>query len=84
MAVKHMFRVDDKTIKEFRSEIQVIRQLRHENLLPLVGWYANKTKLLIVYKLMRNGSLRGHLHQKPNTLQWNQRYALHKCSSLRQ
>lgn len=41
----------------------IIRQLRHQNLVPLRGWCQNKRKgeLLLVYDYMPNGSLDQHV-----------------------
>ncbi|KAH7280219.1 hypothetical protein KP509_37G056400 [Ceratopteris richardii] len=46
---------------EFLSEIQIISQIRHRNLLHLQGWCYEKGKALLVYDYMPNGSLDAHL-----------------------
>lgn len=47
---------------EFVSEITTLGGLRHRNLLPLIGFCAEKEKKLLVYKYMPNGSLHEWLH----------------------
>ncbi|XP_049355402.1 probably inactive leucine-rich repeat receptor-like protein kinase At5g48380 [Solanum verrucosum] len=47
---------------EFVSEITTLGGLRHRNLLPLIGFCAEKQERLLVYKYMTNGSLDEWLH----------------------
>ncbi|KAG5573731.1 hypothetical protein H5410_063497 [Solanum commersonii] len=47
---------------EFVSEITTLGGLRHRNLLPLIGFCAEKQERLLVYKYMPNGSLDEWLH----------------------
>ncbi|MCD9642425.1 hypothetical protein HAX54_029251 [Datura stramonium] len=47
---------------EFVSEITTLGGLRHRNLLPLIGFCAEKQERLLVYKYMPNGSLHEWLH----------------------
>uniref|UniRef100_A0A0E0KNP4 non-specific serine/threonine protein kinase n=1 Tax=Oryza punctata TaxID=4537 RepID=A0A0E0KNP4_ORYPU len=60
--------------KEYRSEVTVISRLRHRNLVQLMGWCHGRRRLLLVYELVRNGSLDGHLYSKQETLTWPLRY----------
>ncbi|XP_070047444.1 probably inactive leucine-rich repeat receptor-like protein kinase At5g48380 [Nicotiana tomentosiformis] len=48
--------------EEFVSEITTLGGLRHQNLLPLIGFCAEKEKRLLVYKYMHNGNLHEWLH----------------------
>ncbi|KAM7464575.1 hypothetical protein LguiA_032696 [Lonicera macranthoides] len=43
--------------KQFRSEMNRLGQLRHPNLVPLLGYCVVENERLLVYKLMPNGSL---------------------------
>ncbi|KAG5604263.1 hypothetical protein H5410_025755 [Solanum commersonii] len=43
--------------KQFRSEMNRLGQLRHPNLVPLLGFCIVDTERLLVYKHMQNGSL---------------------------
>ncbi|KAJ8569874.1 hypothetical protein K7X08_006451 [Anisodus acutangulus] len=48
--------------KQFRSEMNRLGQLRHPNLVPLLGFCIVDTERLLVYKHMQNGSLYSLLH----------------------
>jgi hypothetical protein len=61
--------------KEYRSEVTVISRLRHRNLVQLIGWCHGRRRLLLVYELVSNGSLDGHLYSTEVTLTWPTRYA---------
>ncbi|KAH0708318.1 hypothetical protein KY284_009745 [Solanum tuberosum] len=61
---------------EFVSEITTLGGLRHRNLLPLIGFCAEKQERLLVYKYMTNGSLDEWLHSnevKANILDFPRR-----------
>uniref|UniRef100_A0A0E0DC12 non-specific serine/threonine protein kinase n=1 Tax=Oryza meridionalis TaxID=40149 RepID=A0A0E0DC12_9ORYZ len=62
--------------KEYRSEVTVISRLRHRNLVQLMGWCHGRRRLLLVYELVRNGSLDGHLYSDKETLTWPLRYQI--------
>ncbi|KAI5072869.1 hypothetical protein GOP47_0012975 [Adiantum capillus-veneris] len=50
---------------DFSTEIHIISNLRHKNLLPLLGWcYIDEGEALLVYEYMRRGSLNHHLYGK--------------------
>ncbi|KAI5054811.1 hypothetical protein GOP47_0029956 [Adiantum capillus-veneris] len=46
---------------EFASEVEIISQIRHRNLLQLQGWCYEKRMALLVYQFMPNGSLDTYL-----------------------
>lgn len=48
--------------KQFRSEINRLGQLRHPNLVPLLGFCVVEDEKLLVYKHMANDSLYSQLH----------------------
>ncbi|CAK9267867.1 unnamed protein product [Sphagnum jensenii] len=64
------------------TEISVISQIRHRNLVQLRGWCQEKENLLLVYDYMSNKSLDKWLFetpgildvQSPHVLQWEVRY----------
>ncbi|KAJ1264186.1 hypothetical protein BS78_09G243500 [Paspalum vaginatum] len=60
--------------KEYRSEVTVISRLRHRNLVQLIGWCHGRRRLMLVYELVSNGSLDGHLYNTEVTLTWPTRY----------
>ncbi|OQU83089.1 hypothetical protein SORBI_3005G075400 [Sorghum bicolor] len=62
--------------KEFEAEVKVLTQLRHRNIVELVGWCDSNEGLLLVYELMAQGSLDKHLHNPVRVLSWQQRYKI--------
>ncbi|CAM0907933.1 unnamed protein product [Alopecurus aequalis] len=62
--------------KNYVHEIETLCQLRHKNLLRLIGWCDDAGRLLLVYELQPNGSISDHLHGSGKTppLTWPQRY----------
>ncbi|XBI51706.1 hypothetical protein VPH35_034191 [Triticum aestivum] len=78
VAVKEMRQPTSKrNQKNYVHEIETLCQLRHKNLLSLIGWCDDNGRLLLVYELEPNGSLSDHLHVSGDgggTLTWPQRY----------
>ncbi|EHA8586450.1 putative L-type lectin-domain containing receptor kinase IV.1 [Cocos nucifera] len=62
-------------MREFVGEIASNSQLRHRNVVQLLGYSRRKGELLVVYEFMSNGSLDKFLYDtsKPTTLSWSQR-----------
>ncbi|KAJ6684175.1 hypothetical protein OIU85_007826 [Salix viminalis] len=48
--------------KQFRAEMNRLGELRHPNLVPLLGFCAVEVEKLLVYKHMPNGTLYSRLH----------------------
>ncbi|KAI3522040.1 hypothetical protein L1887_11518 [Cichorium endivia] len=62
---------------EFENEVKLISDIRHRNLLGLLGWSSEGSDLLLVLEYMPNGSLDHYLWgAKRGTLNWNQRYEI--------
>ncbi|WRX12335.1 Protein kinase domain - like 10 [Theobroma cacao] len=62
IAVKqHKYNASLQGEKEFKSEVQVLRKARHENLVMLVGSCSEGNHRLLVYEFVCNGSLDLHL-----------------------
>ncbi|KAM0954178.1 putative protein kinase RLK-Pelle-L-LEC family [Dioscorea sansibarensis] len=74
VAVKRVSHESRQGMREFIAEITSLGQLRHRNLVQLLGYCRRKGELLLVYDYMPNGSLDKFLHcpDKP-TLNWAQR-----------
>jgi len=67
--------------REFMSEVNVMTQLRHKNIVQLLGWCRSNRGRLLVYELMAQGSLEKHLYSVGTILSWQRRYPnLHKQS----
>ena len=74
VAVKKVSKGSRQGIKEYASEVKIISQLRHRNLVQLIGWCHERGELLLVYEFMSNGSLDAHLFKENNFLTWEHRY----------
>ncbi|KAM3304051.1 putative inactive receptor kinase [Capsicum chacoense] len=59
--------------KQFRSEMNRLGQLRHPNLVPLLGFCIVDIEKLLVYKHMQNGSLYSLLHGNCCEIGWQAR-----------
>ncbi|RDX77506.1 Receptor-like protein kinase ANXUR2, partial [Mucuna pruriens] len=55
----------------FKKEIELLCQIRHPNIVSLIGFCNNEKEKIIVYEYMSNGSLDGHLQL--GELSWKKR-----------
>ncbi|KAK2354732.1 L-type lectin-domain containing receptor kinase IX.1 [Trifolium repens] len=76
VAVKKISRGSRQGKKEYVTEVKVISQLRHRNLVKLLGWCHEKGDFLLVYEFMPNGSLDSHLFGKRLPLSWSVRHKI--------
>ncbi|XP_026390929.1 L-type lectin-domain containing receptor kinase IX.1-like [Papaver somniferum] len=76
VAVKRVSQGSRQGKKEYQSEVKIISQLRHRNLVQLIGWCHEKNELLLVYEFMPNRSLDKHLFRGVNILNWETRYRI--------
>ncbi|KAK9077267.1 hypothetical protein SSX86_005604 [Deinandra increscens subsp. villosa] len=76
VAVKRVSKTSKQGIKEYASEVRIISQLRHRNLVQLIGWCHKIGELLLVYEYMENGSLDLHLFKAKSLLTWGTRYKI--------
>uniref|UniRef100_A0ACD5WFA5 Uncharacterized protein n=1 Tax=Avena sativa TaxID=4498 RepID=A0ACD5WFA5_AVESA len=76
VAIKRVSKGSKQGTKEYASEVRVISQLRHRNLVQLIGWCHGGGHLLLVYELMSNGSLDTHLYRATDNavLPWSARH----------
>ncbi|CAL5354251.1 unnamed protein product [Camellia sinensis] len=72
VAVKKLDRVVQEKEKEFKTEVNVIGQTHHKNLVRLLGFCDEGQHRMLVYEFMSNGTLASFLfgETKPS---WNQR-----------
>ncbi|XP_027934275.1 G-type lectin S-receptor-like serine/threonine-protein kinase RLK1 [Vigna unguiculata] len=72
IAVKKLDKLLKDSDKEFKTEVNVIGQTHHKNLVRLIGYCDELENRILVYEFMSNGSLANFLFRdfKPN---WNQR-----------
>ncbi|KAI3987065.1 hypothetical protein MKX01_036855 [Papaver californicum] len=87
IAVKKVSHDSRQGIREFIAEIVSIGQLRHRNLVQLLGYCRRQGELLLVYDYMPNGSLDRYIFRSKNTfsssssppvLNWTQRFQIIK------
>ncbi|XP_043697658.1 L-type lectin-domain containing receptor kinase IV.1-like [Telopea speciosissima] len=77
VAVKKISHDSRQGMKEFVAEIVSVGQLRHRNLVTLLGYCRRKGELLLVYEFMPNGSLDKFLFDSSMpVLNWSQRYRI--------
>uniref|UniRef100_A0A0D9XIB5 Protein kinase domain-containing protein n=1 Tax=Leersia perrieri TaxID=77586 RepID=A0A0D9XIB5_9ORYZ len=79
VAVKKMQRMSEAAWKEFVAEITIVTQLKHRNIVDLIGWCEDRNNPLLVYELM-DRNLDYHLYppqytdEKSVVLDWKKRY----------
>ncbi|XP_015879272.3 cold-responsive protein kinase 1-like [Ziziphus jujuba] len=76
VAVKKLAIAQSRRAKEeFESEVKLISNVHHRNLVRLLGCCSKGPELLLVYEFMPNSSLDKFLFgEKRGTLNWKQRY----------
>ncbi|KAK8940854.1 Cysteine-rich receptor-like protein kinase 2 [Platanthera zijinensis] len=76
IAVKKLAMTQSKNVRaSFLSEVKLISNVHHQNLLRLLGCSTKKDELLLVYEYMANGSLDNFLFgEMRGMLNWKQRF----------
>ncbi|EXB54650.1 Protein kinase 2B [Morus notabilis] len=74
VAVKRLKRESFQGHKEWLAEVNYLGQLRHKNLVKLIGYCSESDNRLLVYEYMPKGSLENHLFRKGvQPISWNLR-----------
>ncbi|CAL5350296.1 unnamed protein product [Camellia sinensis] len=73
IAVKRGNQMEERNLHEFQTEIIMVSQLRHHNLVSLIGYCLEEDEMIVVYEYMENGTLYDHLHCPKSPLTWEQR-----------
>ncbi|KAI3892441.1 hypothetical protein MKX03_012659 [Papaver bracteatum] len=87
-------KVDSKHGTQFQAEVEILGNIKHNNIVKLMGYLSSKYTKLLVYEYMDNGSLDQWLHHRKigRTLDWQKRldiavgvaqglsYIHHNCS----
>ncbi|KAF8080815.1 hypothetical protein N665_0921s0009 [Sinapis alba] len=74
VAVKRLYERSLKRVEQFKNEIEILKSLKHPNLVILYGCTSRHSReLLLVYEYISNGTLADHLHgdrAEPRPLCW--------------
>ncbi|CAI0405379.1 unnamed protein product [Linum tenue] len=79
VAVKVRSSTSTQGTKEFQNELNLFSAIRHENLVPLIGYCSERDQQILVYPFMSNGSLQDRLYgeaAKRKTLDWPTRLSV--------
>ncbi|KAK9675949.1 hypothetical protein RND81_11G043600 [Saponaria officinalis] len=72
VAVKLLNESED-ALQQFSNEINVSLQISHRNLISLLGYCHEGTKLALIYEYMDNGDLKALLSKDAGSLRWTDR-----------
>ncbi|XP_073110648.1 probable serine/threonine-protein kinase PBL2 isoform X2 [Elaeis guineensis] len=71
VAIKKLKRESFQGHKEWLTEVTYLGELRHENLVKLIGYCSESDNKLLVYEYMQRGSLENHLFKRGvQTISW--------------
>ncbi|KAM3707325.1 hypothetical protein ACJW31_02G016400 [Castanea mollissima] len=73
VAVKKLEKVIERGEKEFLTEVQIIGLTHHRNLVRLLGYCNEQSHRLLVYELMKNGTLSNFLFGEGKRPSWESR-----------
>ncbi|XP_056173826.1 L-type lectin-domain containing receptor kinase IX.2-like isoform X2 [Syzygium oleosum] len=74
VAVKIINSDSRQGLEEYKSEVMTLSQLRHKNLVRLLGYCHEANKFVLVYQFIGGGSLEDHLFKGRPLLTWERRY----------
>ncbi|KAG7546487.1 Protein kinase-like domain superfamily [Arabidopsis suecica] len=78
VAVKRLSKTSEQGDTEFKNEVVVVANLRHKNLVRILGFSIEREERILVYEYVENKSLDNFLFDlvKKGQLYWTQRYQI--------
>ncbi|XAR69419.1 Non-specific serine/threonine protein kinase [Bertholletia excelsa] len=75
VAVKRLHGAGQVAVREFETEVDLLSEIQHPNIISLLGYSIHGDTRLLVYELMPNGSLESQLHgpSRGSALTWHMR-----------
>ncbi|KAL9356638.1 hypothetical protein Peur_049891 [Populus x canadensis] len=67
VAIKKLIHISGQGDREFTAEMETIGKIKHDNLVPLLGYCKVREERLLVYEYMKYGSLEDVLHNQKKT-----------------
>ncbi|MCO5611025.1 hypothetical protein L7F22_065274 [Adiantum nelumboides] len=81
IAVKCLSQESEQGEKDFLAEVKSLGRMRHKNLVQLLGWSYERSKLMLVYEYMHRGSLEAWIRQGQKgdeVMGWERRFCVMK------